>query len=176
MVIEVVRIERERSVWRTSNQLPHGCLEARLSISGEAHDFVLALVHGKTQKRGERRVQHPERMRKMDLAEHVERDRPVVMTFALRDGERCPLPHAVGGENRRPPSRRGQKGAGSVCVVMLREEDAFAGNAEARCDDPFHPDLLAERALHRVGEAAQDLGKERSAVIKIRSNFSIGFS
>ena len=70
--------------------------------------------------------------------------------LAVADRERRPLADAVGGQDRRAPRRRGEKGGGRVRLVVAGEQDLRPRHAEMRRDDAAHPDLFAERVLDRV--------------------------
>ena len=70
--------------------------------------------------------------------------------LAVADRERRPLADAVGGEDGRASCRRRQERRGGVGLVVPGEEDLPAIDAEVRRDDAAHPDLFAERVLHRM--------------------------
>ena len=64
-----------------------------------------------------------------------------------------------------------------MALVVLGEQDlASPGTPSCAGMIPLHPDLLAERVLHGVGKAAPDAGRPAARVVRMRSNFSIGFS
>src|SRR5262249_12987211 len=98
-------------------------------------------------------IKHPERMREMNLARKLDLHLAVLPTSSS-DGHRGPLAHAIGGEKRGAPRRRSEEGSRGVRLVVLGEEDLLQGDSERGIDDRLHPELAAQRILHRPWKAA----------------------
>src|SRR5215831_14848980 len=151
--LEIVQIELERPIAGALDHLVDRLLEGRLSIRGQPHHLVLALVHRKAQVGGDGGVEHPQRMREVNLARklyfHL-----AVLPAPSSYGHRRPLAHPIGGEERGAFRRRGEKGGRGVRLVMLGKKDFFQRQAERRIDDRLHPNLPPQRILHRAGKAA----------------------
>ena len=150
MKFEVIKIERERAVRRAADQLADLLGQRGPAVGGEAHDLVFVLVHREAEIGGEGRIQHAERMRKPDFAQALIVVGPFARRSPCADRQRRPLADAVGGQDRRAARRRGEERGGGVRLMVLGEQDLASGHAEMRRDDPAHPDLFAERVLHRV--------------------------
>src|SRR6185503_18009890 len=147
--LEVLRSERERAVRRPPDELAHAIGHRRPAVRGESHHLVLILVHGEAQIGREGRIEHAERVREPDLAQ--KRDvRAIGPPFAVTGGQRRPFPYPIGLEDGRTTYGRGEKCRGSVRLMMSREEDLLAADAEMRRDDAAGPDLFPQRVLHRV--------------------------
>src|SRR5262245_8764136 len=65
--LEIVQIELERSVGGALDRFVHRLLEGWLSIRRQPHHLVLALVDRKAQVGGDGGIEHPQRMREMNL-------------------------------------------------------------------------------------------------------------
>ena len=144
VVSEVIEIEDERAIHRAPDQLANLLGHVWTSVSGQSHDLVLVLVYCEAQVGGKRRIQHAERMRESDFAKKLDRRAAVRPPLAVTDGERRPLAHAVGGQDRRARRRSGEEGRGRVRVVVAGEQDLRPRHAEIRGDDAAYPDLFAE--------------------------------
>ncbi len=153
VVVEIRQIEREAAVRRAEQHLPDLRGKRGTAVRREAHHLVLALVDGEPQPGGEGRVEHPERVWEADLAERLDFAAPISAHRPAPEGQRRPLAHSVGRQNRRRTRRRGEEGGCGVGLVVLGEEDLAAGEAQVRGDDPLHPQLLAQRVLHCAREA-----------------------
>src|SRR5438067_1224121 len=154
VVVEIREIERESAVRGAAEHLADFVRESRAAVRSQPHHLVLALVHWKSEPGREGRVEHAERVREANLAQHLELGAAVVAHCASPDGERRPFADAVRGEDRGLARRRGQKGRRGVRLVVLGEEDLAPANPELRRDDPLDPQLLAQGALHRARKAA----------------------
>ena len=128
--LEIRQVEREGPVRRAPQHPAQLRLECGLSVRGETHHLVLALVHGEAQVGREGGVEHPERVREAELADELERRAAVVGDRAASERERRPLADAVGGEDRGLPGRRSEERGRRVRAVVLGEQDAVAGHAE----------------------------------------------
>src|SRR5450432_1015841 len=93
-------------------------------------------------------------VRKPDFTYDVDGGSAAGVPFAAADGQRGPLAHAIGGQNGRATSWRGEKRGGSVRLVMLSKQDLASRHSQVRRDDSAHPDLLAQRVLHRLRKGA----------------------
>jgi len=105
MVAKIGQIEFKPTVWLQIHQLAHGIHVVWCTIGCQAHDLILAGIHFEAQVVGERGVEEPERMRKMNLAQHLER---IAVTDADRGGG--PFADPIHGEDHRLLERRGEEG------------------------------------------------------------------
>ena len=112
--IEVAQVEREAAVGGPPRDAAHHVGERRFSVRGEPHHLVLAFVDGKPEVRGERRIEHPQRVREAELAQHLDRGHAAVAHRAAPERKRGPFADAVGGEDRRRARRRSEKCSRSV--------------------------------------------------------------
>ena len=131
-----------------------GKLGPRPPYSGRsgAHHFIPPSDR-EAEPGGEGRIEHAERVREADLA--LQGDVGALCPAATAPGgERRPFADAICGEEGGGPGRRGQESGGGVRLVMFGEQDLLARHAEPRSDDAAHPQLLAQRILHRMGEGA----------------------
>jgi hypothetical protein len=92
---------------------------SRLAVWRESHELVLAAVDRESAVVRERRIEQPERVRKVQLVE--QRD---AIALPRADARRRPLAHAVECENRGLLERRWKKRAGRVRFVVFRKNEA----------------------------------------------------
>ena len=144
MKFKIVEIECERAIGCAPNQLADLINQRWPSITSEAHDFVLVLIHLETEIGGERRIQHSQGMRKSDFTEAPDCCRAVCGTFAVADRKRRPLAYRIGRQNRGPTGRRREKCGGSVRLVMLGKQDLAPGHTQMRRNNSPHPDFFAK--------------------------------
>ena len=162
VVLEVIEVESERAIRRAADHLADFVDHARTPVRREPHHLVLVLVHGEAEIRRERRIQHAQRMREPDFAQCGDVGASVSavrMPLPVADGERGPLADAVGGQDRGAIGRRRQERGGRVRLVVPGEEHLRPRYAEVRRDRAAHPDLVAERALHRLRKRSPRTGK-----------------
>src|SRR5690606_27881552 len=90
-ILEVLHVEPKAAVRLDVDQVIEDFAnELRLPVRRKTHHLVLARVHLESRVIRERRVQKADRVRKMDLAQHLEAIPPPV-----RKRRRRPLPYAV---------------------------------------------------------------------------------
>ena len=152
--VEVREIERDPAVRSAAHDAPEQLLVRRSAVRGEAHHLVLALVHREAEVGGERRVEHPERVRKAQLARDLQSRLSPAVDFTLAEGQRRPLADAVGGEDGGSLHRSGEERSRGMGLMVLAEQDPFRSDAEPRGDDPLDPEFAAQRVLHRARKAA----------------------
>ena len=114
-IVEVALVEAEGAVFlEVDDVVQDRVLELRLAVGREAHHLVLARIDLEAGVVGEGRVEQAERVREVDLLQHLEL---VALAEAERRGR--PLADAVHAEDRgllegrreRTPRRRGSDGA-----------------------------------------------------------------
>ena len=152
MEFEVVEVERKCAVFGLANQAADLVDHRRPPVAGKSHDFVLVLVDREAEIGGERRIQQAERMGKSDFTQQRDRGSAVRAPHAVADRERGPLSHAVRGQNRGAVRRSGEKRCRRMRLVVPGEEDLPRGQTEVGRNRASYPDLVAERALHRLGK------------------------
>src|SRR5690349_18778432 len=96
MKFEIIEIECERSVACTADQPADLIGHRRPAITGKAHHFILTFVYSETEVGRERGIEHSERVRKPDFTHDVDGGSAARVPFAVADGKRGPLAHAVG--------------------------------------------------------------------------------
>ena len=159
MKFEVVELQLEGTALEPPHHLVDVLHESGLPVRGQPHDLVLAFVDREAQVGGEGRVEHPQGMRKAQLAQQLDCDRAFVGNVSAAQGQGRPLADAVRREDGRAPHRRGEESRGRVRLVVLGEEDPIARDTQLGGDDSLDPELAAERVLHRVGKASIGAGK-----------------
>ena len=130
--LEVLRRQRERAVRGRPDQLPDVVRHDGPPVGGEPHHLVLVLVDRKSEVRGERGIQHPERMREPDLAVESDVGAAVGAALAAADRERGPLADAVSREDGRAEGRRRHERGRRMRRVVIGEEDLPARHPEVR--------------------------------------------
>ena len=134
-VIEVRHIQVERAVLLDVDQVLLDEIGVFwLAIGGKPHHLVLARIDLEARVVGERRIQQPKRMRKMDLL--VDRQ---IVTLADRKRRGRPFANAVHRQHRRLFKGRGEECGSGVAQVMLGKQQPL-----------FPVDFLAEMILQRV--------------------------
>jgi hypothetical protein len=117
--IEAVQVHPKGTVGFEVQQFPQDHLRVdRFAVGGQAHEFVFAGIDAKSAVIRERRVKHPQRMRKAQFLQQFNR-----VAAPAANGRRRPFPHRVDGQNGRLGEGRRIEGAGGVGLVMRREED-----------------------------------------------------
>ena len=91
-VEEVVEVEPKTSVRQQRHQALELFDEARLTVSGKAHDFVFVAEAGESQILGERGVVLPQRVGEVHAAQHLE---PVAPPTAIIVETKSPKPSTV---------------------------------------------------------------------------------
>ena len=98
-VIEIIQIQMEGAVGLHVDQVIEDLFgELWLAIGRQAHQLVLARIHLEAGVISERRIEQPERMRKVDFLQDFE---PIAAAVSHRS---CgPFADAIHGQDRRPP-------------------------------------------------------------------------
>ena len=125
-VVEVGHVEPERAVVADLDEL---LLRIRvrvpgLAVGGQPHQLVLARVHLEPAVVGERRVQHPERVREPHLVGELRSGCPGPTPIELVR----PLAHGVERQDGRLLERRREERAGRVRLVVIGEVRASPPN------------------------------------------------
>ena len=154
-VVEVATVRRERAVVvQVDEVLEDGVDEAGLAVGGEAHQLVLARVHPEAAVVGEGRVEEAERVREVELADHLDLVAP-----AHADAGGGPLADPVEGEDRGAVERRRVEGRGGVALVVLGEPELVgplvAQRPELGLDLVADPELLPQPQGHGPVERAE---------------------
>ena len=134
VVLEVLEDEREAAVRRAANHLADLLGHRRPPVGGKPHDLVLVLVDREAEIRGERRIQHAERVREPDLAQQRDVGRAAVgrrSPWPTVSVAHSPTPSAVRMAARRVGAVR--KAAAAWDCVVLGEQDLLRA---ARRDAP----------------------------------------
>ena len=168
-VVEVLLVEAEGAVLLEVDDLVEDqVLELRLAIGRQAHDLVLAGVDLEAGVVGERRIEQPERVREVDLLQHLE-------LVALAPGRatsspirrrrpctaRRPLRRATGRTPRRHGSGDARRTA-AACASRSRAASASSHRAAAS-SGTASPSATAAWPCGRTGSrAARRRGRSRA--------------
>src|SRR5258708_40299869 len=96
-------------------------------------------------------------MRKPDFTFECDGRTAVRASFTGANRERGPFAYAVSGQYRRATRWRSEESGRRMRLVVLGEQDLAPRHAQVRGNDSAHPDLLAQRVLHRLRERAPGL-------------------
>ena len=161
-VVEVAHVELERPVVAHLDQAIEDALGvARLSVGREAHHLVLAGVDLEAGVVGERRVEHAERVRVVQLGQQAQ---VLAAPDAVRGGR--PLADPVHGQHGRLGERRREERARGMRLVMLREEDLAAESLQLVQDQPPGEELVAQPHRHRGDELRQPAGRHAEILLE----------
>ena len=154
-IVEIIHVHPEAAVAPEFDQVPaNGFGKLRPAIGRQTHELVFAAVDLEPAVIGERGIQQPQRMGKLQFAQQ-----PDTVAFAIADGRRAPFAHAVEREDCRCVKRAGKECARGVALVMFRENKTGAPRRWKPL--PQHPpqvNLVLEPERHRQAKAAKTRG------------------
>ena len=134
---EVFQVQTKLTVGFGAHQIAELFDVTGLAIRREAHDFPFVAVIREAEKLCGRRVQDSERVRILDLAQHLDR-----IPFSHAPHGRDKIAKAIQRNQRRPGERRNEEGAGQMRAMMLdvvkRRSQFRFGNAESHSQFIFH--------------------------------------
>ena len=151
-VIEVRHVHPEAPVRPQIDQV----LEDHVLINGptvgsQAHQLIFAAVDLEPAVISERRIEQPQRVRKLELLEKAQ-----LVPLALAERRRAPLAHAVQCQNSGLLIRARKKGAGGMALVVVRKDKPrLARQGKALAQRPAHVELILEPKRHRQPKAAK---------------------
>ena len=120
-IVEVGLVEAEGAVLLEVDDLVEDqVLEPRLAVGREAHDLVFTRVDLEAGVVGKGRIEQSQRMREVQLFQHLE---AVALAVAQRRGR--PLADAIHGQDGGFLERRGKERRGGMALVMLAEQQAL---------------------------------------------------
>ena len=126
-VVKILLAQAKRPVrFHIDQTIPDQTGVLGLPVWGQAHQLVLAGVHPEAGVVSKCRVQQSQRMREMNLPQHLQ-----LLPLPQRHRSRGPFPHPVHGQDHGFIERRGIIRAGRVTEVMLCEEEALFPSALA---------------------------------------------
>ena len=117
-IVEVGLVEAEGAVFlEVDDVVQDRVLELRLAVGRQAHHLVFAGIDLEARVIGEGRIEQPERVREVDLAQHLEL---VALAPAQRRGG--PFADAVHAQDGGLLVGRGEEGRGGVALVVFAEQ------------------------------------------------------
>ena len=155
-IVEVGHVHPHRSVRLQIDELAQNRLgEARLAVRREPHQLVFAAVDREPAVVGERGIQQPQRVRKVQLL--GQRD---AIAAAHPEARRRPLADAVNRQDRRLVERRREERAGRMRLVVLGKDEApLIAAAERLAHLPREMQLPLDPQRQRLPERSEPAGR-----------------
>ena len=117
-VVEIVEVKAERAVrLQVDHVVEDGAHVLRLAVGREAHHLVFAGIDFETGVEGERRIEQPQGVRKIDLPRHLQ-----VVAVTDPYGGGGPLADPVHGQDHRVPKGRRVERARRVRLMVLGKQ------------------------------------------------------